>query len=121
MHGVQIDRYMHHSMHHAVECIRCRLTHANAITFLVLVFLQQKFPQMFFITRHVNPGHFIQIDQKLLEFSIFASNHLARPKLQDFSKKLSANRCFVTQLHFSCSFVCNENLQYAFHTYPHNP
>ena len=45
-------------------------------------FLQQKFSQMFFIPTHINPEHFRQIVQELLEIISFSSNHLARPRLQ---------------------------------------
>jgi len=40
---------------------------ANAITFFIHLGLQQRIPQMIFISRHSNLENFIQIDQKLLE------------------------------------------------------
>jgi len=60
---VLIDTFMRHSMEYA----RSRLTHiiADVITFRKLVCMQQNFPLMFFIPRHINPEYFIQIDQKL--------------------------------------------------------
>ena len=39
----------------------------NAIASCVVVFLQQKFLQLLFIPRHVNPENVMQIDQRLLE------------------------------------------------------
>jgi len=35
---------------------------ANVVTFRILVCLQQKFPQMFFIPRYINLKIFIQMD-----------------------------------------------------------
>jgi len=56
-------------MCHSIEYASCGLMYVNvnAITFCMLVFWQQSFPQVVFITRHINPENFIQIDQKLFE------------------------------------------------------
>jgi len=67
---------------------------ANAITLRVLVCLQRNFPQMVFITRHINPENFIQIEQKRSELRSSVENHLARPRLQNFFKKVRCEQLF---------------------------
>jgi len=81
-----IDAYMHHTF----KCTGCWLTHiyANAITFLILVYLGWIFPQMFFTPRHINPDNFIQIEQKRFGLQSLVANHLARLRFNDFFKKL---------------------------------
>jgi len=75
-------------------------------------FFQQKFPQMFFVPRHIDPENFIQIDQKLFELWSLAANHLVRHRLQDFFKKVGCEQLFRnTQQHFFYLVDCNENLQ----------
>jgi len=79
MHRVLNNAYVRHS----IKYTRCGLTYiiANVLTFLIIVCLQRKFPQMFF-----NPENFIQIDQKHFELLSLVANHLAKPRLQDFFK-----------------------------------
>jgi len=56
---VQIDVYRHHSF----KCAGYGLTtDIIVITFFILICLQSKFSQMFFIPRHRNPENLMQID-----------------------------------------------------------
>jgi len=50
---------------------------------------------MFFISRHANPENFIQIDQKLFELRSLVANHLTRPRLHDFFKKVRCEQLLV--------------------------
>jgi len=79
-----------------IEYAGCGLTYinANVITFRIIACLKQNFPQMFFITRHIIPENFIQINKKLFESRSLVSNHLARPWLQDFFKKVRCEQLF---------------------------
>jgi len=92
MHRVRNDAYMRHSIKYA----RCGLTYINAkaITFRVLVCLQRNFAQMFFTSRHADPEDFIQIDQNFLSYEVLVANHIARPRLQDFFKKVRCEHLF---------------------------
>ena len=119
MHRVLIDAYMCHS----IECTEYELMNiqANVKTFLILICLQQKFPQIFLKPRHINSENSIQIDQKLLELWSLAANHLARP-LQDFFKKLGANSCFIAHNNIFCThFVAVKIYNNVCQTYLHNP
>ena len=56
--------------------------------FFLLVFLQWKFPQMFFISKHINLENFMQIDQILLESWTWHQNILLGLGYKTFSKQL---------------------------------
>jgi len=73
MHTVRNDAYMRHLIEHA----RYAYINTNAITFRILVCWQWNFPQIFFITGHIIPEIFIQIDQKLFElWSLVAAHNI---------------------------------------------
>jgi len=66
--SVQIDIY------HSFKCTGWGMTYIlyviHFVTFSVLIFLQQKIPQMFFIARHMNPENF-KLTKRFLSYEIW--------------------------------------------------
>ena len=95
---------------------------ANAVTFFVLLGLQQKFPLMFFMPSHINPESFVQIDWKRFELWSLVETHLGRPRLKVFFKKARWEQLFrkynnIFRTHLITMKIWNNVL----HAYPHNP
>jgi len=68
----------------------------NMLSFFILVFLQWKFSQVFFMPRYIDPENFMQIDQKLFQLWSFTSNHLAGPRQQGINTDATSVRIHRT-------------------------